>query len=304
MKNKSAFTFLSINKGTVSSNLQPQLISTQLFDANREKEIREMNRRVFLEALRKKIYTCVMKVPDSSTELISASPIQSNSALVLDNLESYCEPVHLFPPLILVYKITIPETRVRLPLSNIEGTLIIDWGDMSDDDTIHDTVDDDTINNDTNIIHTYKELGLYTVIVSAGSNSTSIGRFGSNLSVIGINCLVAVKNWGDFNFKSFKKAFASAKNLVKVPNNIPNSVTNLSGMFYNTDLFNQDISSWDVSNVTDMSYMFYCARSFNQPLIKWNIKNVITIDGMFIGAKQFNQDISHWPIKCVFTNIK
>ena len=42
--------------------------------------------------------------------------------------------------------------------------------------------------------------------------------------------------------------------------------TNMSSMFYNADVFNQDISDWDVSNVTDMSYMFYNADVFNSNL--------------------------------------
>ena len=141
--------------------------------------------------------------------------------------------------------------------------------------------------------------------MSAGAKGdVCIGRFGSDYSITGIKYLVAVKSWGDFNIKSFKKAFASAKNLVKVPNNVPHSVTTMSGMFYDTDLFNQDISDWDVSNVTDMSCMFYCARKFNQPLSKWNIKNVIMIDGIFLGASAFDQDISQWPIKCKFATIR
>ena len=38
----------------------------------------------------------------------------------------------------------------------------------------------------------------------------------------------------------------------------------MSYMFYNNSTFNQDISSWDVSNVTNMADMFACNTSFNQ----------------------------------------
>ena len=36
--------------------------------------------------------------------------------------------------------------------------------------------------------------------------------------------------------------------------------------------FNQDISSWDVSNVTDMRSMFYDS-SFNQDISSWVVPN-------------------------------
>jgi len=39
-------------------------------------------------------------------------------------------------------------------------------------------------------------------------------------------------------------------------------------------VFNQAISSWDVSNVTDMNGMFYGASSFNQDISSWNVDNV------------------------------
>ena len=44
--------------------------------------------------------------------------------------------------------------------------------------------------------------------------------------------------------------------------------------------FNQDISSWNVSNVTTMENMFY-QSGFNKNIGNWNISNVTNMIGMF-----------------------
>jgi len=51
-------------------------------------------------------------------------------------------------------------------------------------------------------------------------------------------------------------------------------ITDMVGVFANNTNFNQDISSWDVSNVTSMNGMFFGANSFNQPIGNWDVSNV------------------------------
>ena len=67
-------------------------------------------------------------------------------------------------------------------------------------------------------------------------------------------------------------------------------VTDMSYMFYNSgaDVFNQDISAWDVSKVTDMSYMFYKTDVFNQDISDWVTGTVTNMQGMFYDAEAFN----------------
>jgi surface protein len=77
------------------------------------------------------------------------------------------------------------------------------------------------------------------------------------------------------------------------------NVTNMSGMFSDAKNFNQDISSWDVSNVTDMRSMFYDVVKFNQDISSWDVSNVTDMSGMFSGAEKFNQDISSWDVSNV-----
>ncbi|WP_430815135.1 BspA family leucine-rich repeat surface protein [Carboxylicivirga sp. RSCT41] len=76
-------------------------------------------------------------------------------------------------------------------------------------------------------------------------------------------------------------------------------------MFGDAKKFNQDISSWDVSNITLFTAMFYGADDYNnggQPLT-WTTTSATSMDKVFRNAVSFNQDISSWTIsKVEFVN--
>ncbi|MDA8707731.1 BspA family leucine-rich repeat surface protein, partial [Cyclobacteriaceae bacterium] len=75
------------------------------------------------------------------------------------------------------------------------------------------------------------------------------------------------------------------------------SVTNMDNLFNQAFDFNQDISSWDVSNVTSMSDMF-SYTDFNQDISSWDVRNVTNMSAMFANT-DFNQDISFWDVSKV-----
>ena len=76
-------------------------------------------------------------------------------------------------------------------------------------------------------------------------------------------------------------------------------VVNMEKMFNNAHTFNQDISKWDVSSVTNMYAMFFNAQIFNQDLSSWNVGAVTNMGAMFNSATLFNQDISSWDVSSV-----
>lgn len=77
------------------------------------------------------------------------------------------------------------------------------------------------------------------------------------------------------------------------------NVVNMSEMFSAACCFNQDIGNWDVSNVTNMSAMFRGSLSFNQDIGNWDVSNVTNMSEMFKSADDFNQDISNWDVSNV-----
>ena len=60
-------------------------------------------------------------------------------------------------------------------------------------------------------------------------------------------------------------------------------VTDMSGLFFGLNLFNEPIDQWDTSEVTNMSHMFCRATSFNQPLTM-DMSKVRDVKSMFDGA--------------------
>ena len=85
------------------------------------------------------------------------------------------------------------------------------------------------------------------------------------------------------------------------------AVTNMEGMFQDSNSFNVDISNWDVSRVTSMARMFANANNydphndceFNQDISRWDVSKVEAMTGMFEcpqGVAKFNQNISRWNV--------
>ena len=78
----------------------------------------------------------------------------------------------------------------------------------------------------------------------------------------------------------------------------------MDSMFYMARSFQQDLSSWDVSHVTNMAQMFRCACNFNQNISHWNVSSVTNMNMMFAEASSFNQDLREWNVTRVTNMIE
>ncbi len=202
------------------------------------------------------------------------------------------------PSLSLTFNVTTSPFVVTLPIIGTSVTATIDW-------------DDGTI--DTGMVapftHVYATDASFTAVINITSDPSSVTQFGSS-GWAGVGILTDVSTnslttWGLPGVTSFNQAFNGAILLESVPSDIPSNVTDLSYMFPGAEVFDQDISTWDVSHVTNMSSMFTDAYIFNNggAALTWSAgtgtSNVTNMSGMFQGATLFNQDIGGWNVSNV-----
>ncbi|MDR0772167.1 MAG: DUF285 domain-containing protein [Candidatus Peribacteria bacterium] len=126
---------------------------------------------------------------------------------------------------------------------------MVDWGDG--------TIESKSAST-TLLSHTYTTAGDKEVKVQ------NITRFYAN-NIDFHGKLIFVNDWGNIQWLDMKDMFFGADHLISLPNSVPNmsKVKDMSFMFVNAKVFNQDISSWDVSNVINMNSMFNNTLSFN-----------------------------------------
>ena len=141
-------------------------------------------------------------------------------------------------------------------------------------------------------------------------------------------CLTIVKSFGNLGscFNSLSGAFSRCNKLSELPASIPSTVTDMSHMFHDSQMFNLSIESWDTKNcvnmsfmfsdcftfnqtlgawntssVTDMRSMFSCCFSFDQPINTWDTSSVTNMSNMFHGCEKFNQSLNSWDTSSVIS---
>ncbi|HNP18564.1 MAG TPA: BspA family leucine-rich repeat surface protein, partial [Fulvivirga sp.] len=142
--------------------------------------------------------------------------------------------------------------------------------------------------------------------------------------------LSRIMQWGDIEWSSMEQAFVYCEYLDGTISDSPDlsDVTSTFMMFQFAAFFDEDVSSWNMSNinnmegmfaqavsfnnggqpldwgnstaaVTNMEGLFTDASAFNQDVSDWNVSNVTNMSAMFWGASSFNRDISSWDVRSV-----
>jgi surface protein len=226
-------------------------------------------------------------------------------------------------PFITIWQTTSADESITIPINQSFKDIYdytVDWGDGNIENNIT-----------TSKTHTYSSDGNHTVKISGEFPAMKMVEKESQIfldtsKVSNANKLKKITQWGDIKWRSFQNAFAQSNldvNATDIPdfsnvtstrlmfwhigklkgNNYFNewnvsNVTDMNGMFRNSNAFNQPLDSWDVSNVIDMTLMFFAATNFNQPLNDWNVSKVTSMRAMF-GFMHFNQPLNKWDVSNV-----
>jgi len=99
---------------------------------------------------------------------------------------------------------------------------------------------------------------------------------------------------------SLSGTFRQAHAFNSFPGTPAGTFTSMYYAFNNAYVFNQDISSWDVSGVTNFTACFQGTDDFDQPIGSWTINTTpganINMTAMFYDAPGFSQNISTWDM--------
>ncbi len=183
------------------------------------------------------------------------------------------------------------DNQITIPTTGVGYDYNINWGDGS-------PIDVSVTGTKT---HTYAISGTYTVTITGIFPRIYFnggGFFGDNTD---FEKLLTIENWGTNAWTSMANAFSGCKNLRINTTVSPDlsGVTDLTYMFRECEVLNDNLSSWDVSTITIMNGIFRKASNFNQPLNSWNVSNVTDMSELFSEATAFNQPLNLWSTSAV-----
>ena len=201
--------------------------------------------------------------------------------------------------MILEYNILTANTQVGIPLTGQTTNVTVNWGDGS----AVETVISSQIKR-----HTYATVGTKTITITG-----SLTHFGNTftLDVLPTDSpdrLIRVVSWDNLGLVSLSFGLENCTNLIDLPSTLPSTITNISYLLTNDTNFNDNISTWNVSNVLNMDGMFQNAINFEQNIGSWNVVNVFSMRNMFYNVKlcteNYDAILNSWSTQNVRTNIE
>ncbi|MCD2259449.1 BspA family leucine-rich repeat surface protein [Psychroserpens luteolus] len=180
------------------------------------------------------------------------------------------------------------------------------------------------------ITHTYTTPGTYTVSIAGTFPRITTNTPNTPGDTSDKLKLIEVVQWGSNPWTSMDLAFSGCRNLDVTATDTPDlsnatsmfnmfadctslvgtsafnswdvsTITDMLALFFNTTLFDQDISNWNVSAAETMEFMFMFADNFNQDISGWNVSSVTSMEDMFNSATNFDQDLGNWDISSLQT---
>lgn len=150
---------------------------------------------------------------------------------------------------------------------------------------------------------TFAGVGPYDITVSGTYPSM---RFGTNPG--NGNKIVDIKQFGSNTWQDFEDMFAYSLLSVVTATDTPNlsAVTSLKNCFKNATSYNDPkLNNWDVSTITTFETFLWNAGpviygSFNQDLSSWDVSNANTFYYMFDGCPM-NQSFAAWNVTSLGT---
>ncbi len=189
-------------------------------------------------------------------------------------------------PFVTTWETTTVNESITIPTTGDGYNYTVNWGDGSMPET----------GKTGDATHEYAAAGEHTVSITGDFPRIYFNNVKPNATKI-----LAIATWGNIAWTSMESAFRGCSKLTSTGTDLPDlsGVTDMSFMFALADLFNGDISGWDVSNVNNMEDMFALAFTFNQDLSNWDVSNVNNMEAMFSIALAFNGDLSNWNVSSV-----
>ena len=186
------------------------------------------------------------------------------------------------------------------------GIIDHDWGDgtpidyqfLNNQDADYPTKLPDDINLEREILVSQHQYSLETEMLDQDGQMLTIYIYGNaEMLIFNSPFLVEVVSYGLFTPKRI--IFRQCDSLIKVPNYLPQSVTDTSYMFASSRQFNQHLE-YEMTNVTKVIGMFSGCINYDQP-VTFDIIKVTDTSFMFLNCISYNKRVNLYSQKLLST---